>query len=229
MKTLGLIGGIGPESTIDYYRLLLAGYREATGSNPSIVINSVDIKRLLAWMTANELPRVVDYLVTELARLEAAGADFAALAANTPHIVFNEVQERTKLPMISIVEATRDHALSLNLKTLGLFATRFTMQGGFYHEAFSRAGLKLIVPDVADQSYIHDKYINELLNDRFLPETRNGLLAIADRLKAEHGIQGLILGGTELPLILRDKEYNSMPFLDTTRIHVNRLLAELLN
>jgi aspartate racemase len=102
------------------------------------------------------------------------------------------------------------------------------MRAKFYPEVFSRGGVTLVTPNEDEQSYIHDKYMNELLNNQFLPETRERFLAIADEVKAREGIEALILGGTEIPLLLRDEEHNGMPFLDTTRVHVERLLAELI-
>jgi aspartate racemase len=231
MKTVGLIGGIGPESTIEYYRLIVAGYRErqADGSQPSIIINSVDVNRLIGWITANELHAFTDYLVKAIEKLAGASVDFAALAANTPHIVFDELQRRSSIPLISIVESTRDAAVVLGMKRVGLFGTRFTMQGSFYPEVFSRAGISIIVPREDEQDYIHEKYLGELLKDLFLPETRERLLSIVDQMKEREGIEGLILGGTELPLILREAEHNGVPFLDTTKIHVNRIVTELLS
>ena len=231
MKTVGIIGGIGPESTIEYYRLIVAGYRElqADGSQPSIIINSVDVNRLIGWITANELKAFTDYLVNAIEKLADAGVDFGAIAANTPHTVFDELQRRSSIPLISIVESTRDAALALGMKRVGLFGTRFTMQGHFYPDVFSRAGIDLIVPREDEQDYIHEKYLGELLKDLFLPETREHLLSIVDQIKEREGIEGLILGGTELPLILREVEYNGVPFLDTTKIHVNRIVAELLS
>ncbi len=229
MKTLGLIGGIGPESTIEYYRLLVARYREkAEGVYPSVIINSVDLKRLLEWMTAGELEKATDYLLDELERLYKAGADFAALASNTPHIVFNEIRDRSPLPLISIVEAAREKVEAMGLKTVGLIGTRFTMQATFYPDVFSGAGITVVVPNDNEQTYIHKKYIGELLSNVFLEETRIRILAIADELKARYGIKALILGGTELPLLLRDEEHNGVRLLDTTKIHVEVLLRELL-
>src|SRR5258707_10254017 len=107
MKTVGLIGGVGPESTIEYYRLIVAGYRErqTDGSNPSIIINSVDLNQLLRWITANELSPFTDYLVNAIEKLAHAGVDFGALASNTPHIVFDELRRRSSIPLISIVES----------------------------------------------------------------------------------------------------------------------------
>jgi aspartate racemase len=229
MKTVGIIGGVGPESTIEYYRQIIAAYREqqTDGSYPSIIINSVDVLRLLAWIGANELDAFTNYLADAIERLARAGADFAAVAANTPHIVFDELRRRSSIPLISIVEATCDEARALGLTRVALFGTRFTMQGQFYPQVFSKAGITIVVPREDEQTYIHEKYTNELLNDIFLPETRDGLTAIVDRMKARDDIEAVILGGTELPLILREPRHKGIPLLDTTRIHVNRIVAEL--
>ena len=228
MKRLGLIGGIGPESTIEYYRLLIEGYREKReGEYPAIIINSVDLKRLLAWMAESKLDQVADYLSLEIERLQRAGADFAALASNTPHIVFDQLRERSQLPLISIVESACERVQSLGLKTVALLGTRYTMQASFYPQVFSRADIRLITPNSDEQTYIHTKYLGELLNNQFLPETRSGVLQIIDRLHQQERVEGVILGGTELPLLLTDEQYNGIPLLDTTRIHVDVLLRHL--
>ena len=230
MKTLGLIGGTGPESTIEYYRLLVAKYREqADGHSPPLIINSIDLKMMIEWMTAGELSKVADALVDAIEKLHRAGADVAALTANTPHIVFDELQQRSSLPLISIVEAAGDEVRARGLKTVGLFGTRFTMQAPFYPQVFSRAGLNLVLPNGQEQDYIHEIYLGELLKDVFLPETRTRLLQIADEMKRRDNIEALILGGTELPLLLRDEQHNGLALLDTTRIHVDRLITEMLS
>jgi aspartate racemase len=231
MKTLGIIGGLGPESTIEYYRFLLAAYRERQpdGSSPAIIINSLDIQHGIALLNANQFAELADYLVASVERLARAGADFALIAANTPHIVFEPVQRRSPIPLISIVEAARDEAQRLRLTRLGLLGTGFTMQGRFYPDVFSRAGIALFVPGKEEQSLIHDIYINELLKNIFLPATRERLFAIVETMKKRDRIQGVILAGTELPLILREVEPRAeIPFLDTTKIHVERAIAELL-
>ena len=231
MKTLGMIGGIGPESTMEYYRLLISSYREKVrdGSYPPILINSVDLKTLVDLFEANNLTQVTERLTAELSKLAAAGADFALLSANTPHLVFDDLRRRSALPLLSIVEATCDAAKALKLSKLGLFGTRFTMQARFYPEVFSKAGMELVVPGLEEQSIIHDKYMNELVKGIFLPETREKLLGIVDRLKEREGIQGLILGGTELPLILGNVKDRGIPFLDTTRIHVEAAIKVMLS
>lgn len=230
MKTLGIIGGTGPESTIDYYRSLIAIYRERVpdGSYPRIIINSVDNQKLLTLVGANDLAALTEYLLKELLTLESAGADFALLAANTPHIVFDELERESPIPLLSIVEATCEAAQGAGLRRLGLFGTRFTMQGDFYPRVFEKAGLSLVRPEAADQDYIHHKYMTELIPGVFLPETRAGLLAIVDRMKQAYAIDSIILGGTELALILRDPAHNGIPFLNTTKIHVKAAVARML-
>jgi aspartate racemase len=233
MKTVGIIGGIGPESTVDYYRQIIEAYREQKqdGTYPAIIINSIDLKRMLDLAAANEWAEATEYLIIEVQKLAGAGADFGVLAANTPHIVFDEVSRRSPIRLLSIVQATCRAAESSGLKRVGLFGTRFTMQAGFYQEAFYDKGITLVLPDASEQDYIHDKYMNELVKGIFLAETRQRLLEIVENLKERERIQGLILGGTELPLILRDAEVKDagISFLDTTRIHVKAIVAELLS
>jgi aspartate racemase len=231
MKILGIIGGLGPESTVDYYQKIVALYRERTGdrSYPEFIINSVDLQTGLDFMDADDLAGMADYLLEGIGKLARAGADFGLISANTPHIVFDQLEPRSPIPLISIVEATCAAAKARNLKRLALFGTRYTMQGTFYPKVFSREQIELLVPEPNDQNYIHDKYFTELVPGKFLPETRAGLLAIVDRMKAKNDIDGVILAGTELPLILRDPDHNGVPFLDTTKMHVAAAVAEMLS
>jgi aspartate racemase len=230
MKTVGILGGIGPESTVEYYRRMIAAYRERRrdGSYPSILVNSIDLKRLLDLAEAEDHERLVEYLSGGIRALAAAGADLALMAANTPHIVFEAVRRESPIPLISIVEAAREAARSLGLRRPGLFGTRFTMQGGFYQDVFAGAGMTIVVPLEEEQAFIHEKYMHELVNGVFLPETRERVTMIAEALRARSGMDGLILGGTELPLLLRDPTIRGIPVLDTTRIHVDAAMEQLL-
>src|SRR6267143_1529052 len=230
MKTLGIIGGLGPESTVDYYQRIIALYRERTGdgSYPQFIINSVDLKTGLDFMDANDLASMADYLLEGIGKLARAGADFGLISANTPHIVFDEVASNSPIRLISIVEATCATAKTRKLKRLALLGTRYTMQSNFYPKVFSREGIELLVPEPDDQDYIHEKYMNELIPGKFLPETRADLLAIVDRLKAKSDIDGVILAGTELPLILRHADHNGVPFLNTMKIHAEAAVTEML-
>ena len=227
MKTIGIIGGLGPESTVDYYRFIIAEYRrrEHNNASPPMLLNSLDIEKGIALVSASDHAPLVDYIVDGFERLARAGADFGLMAANTPHIVFDEIQRRTKLPLLSIVEATREHAEKRLMKRLAL-GTGFTMRGRFYPDVFSRAGIELVLPTEEEKAYIHDKYLNELLKNEFLPETRDGMMAIVERLSKE-GVEGVIMAGTELPLLLRDAS-TEIPFLDTTIIHVKAAVDEML-
>ena len=231
MKTLGIIGGLGPESTIDYYQKIIALYRERTGdgSYPEFIINSVNLRKGLDFMDANDLAGMAGYLLEAIGKLVCAGADFGLISANTPHIVFDEVAPKSPIPLISIVEATCAAAKAQKLKRLALFGTRYTMQANFYEKVFSREGIDLLVPEPNEQDYIHDKYMNELVPGKFLPETRAGLLAIIDRMKTESNIEGVILAGTELPLILCDPDYKGIVCLNTTKIHCEAAVAEMLS
>ena len=180
-------------------------------------------------MAAGDLAGMAGYLLEEINKLARAGATFSLISANTPHIVFDELASKSPIPLISIVEATCTAAKARGLKKLALFGTGFTMQGTFYPKVFSREGIELVVPGPTDRDYIHDKYFNELVPGKFLPETRAGFLAIVDRMKEKIDIAGIILAGTELPLILREAEREGIPFLETTKIHYQAAVAEMLS
>jgi aspartate racemase len=155
MKTLGIIGGIGPESTIDYYKNIIAMYRgrKPDGHYPQFVINSIDLQKGIDFLEADNLAGMADFLVEEIKKLPPSGAEFGIIAANTPHIVFDVVKAKSRIPFISIVEATCDHAKSRNMKRLALFGTRYTMQADFYQKVFRREGIELVVPETKDQDY----------------------------------------------------------------------------
>lgn len=230
MRTAGIIGGLGPESTIDYYRSIVARYqaRKSGAESPHIVIDSLDVNQGIALLDAGRLSELADYLAGAVDLLARAGADFAAISANTPHLVFPDVQRRSPIPLISIVRATCDHAKSLGLKKPGLFGTGFTMRANFYPEEFQQAGMALVRPKDAEIELIHRIYIGELLKNKFLPESRAQLLNIAQRMRNDDGIDALVLAGTELPLLLRDSPPEGLELLDTTRIHVEAIVDELL-
>ncbi len=224
-----MIGGLGPESTIDYYRSIIARYRarRPDGGIPHIVINSLDVDKGLAMLDAGRLHDLTDYLASGVEALENAGADFAFIAANTPHLVFEDVQQRSVIPLLSIVKATAERAKALGLKKVGLFGTGFTMRASFYPEEFQRAGIALVIPTESERDFIHMKYIGELLKNQFLPQSREEIVNIARRMQAEDGIEALVLAGTELPLLLRDAADQGIEFLDTTVIHVEAVVDEL--
>ena len=230
MKTIGIIGGTGPETTIEYYKRIIAGYREKTGdgSFPSILINSIDAKPLIDFINARDLEHVTYLLVAEVGRLAHGGASFGLIAANTPHVVFKEVDKLAAIPLISIVEATADAAVDRGLKRLGLFGTQLTMESSFYPDVFAESDLSIVVPNPEERAYVHEKYMGELFHGIVNQETRDRLVSIIAAMKQRDGIDGVILGGTELSLILTEPSYAGVPVLDTTQIHVDRAIAEAL-
>jgi aspartate racemase len=230
-KLIGIIGGIGPEATIDYYRLFVSIYREhrPDGGYPPLLINSIDLARALKLVSSGELQDLAAYMLEEIHRLARAGATHGLLASNTPHIVFDEIEGASPIPLISIVETACRAAVERRLKRVGLFGTRFTMQGGFYQKVFAREGIEVAIPESDDQKFIHETYLNELVNGIVRTETRERYIAIARRMKAGEGIEALILGGTELPLLLRGAIDIGLTLLDTAHLHVERAVAELLS
>ncbi len=225
MKKIGIIGGIGPESTVDYYKQIITAFKSRGNglAYPEIIIYSADLSDLLTIIEAEQWDRMADWLVVRLHALQQAGAEFAAIGSNTPHLVFEQVQSRSPLPLVSIVAATRDYCRDRGFKRPGLMGTRLTMQSDFYARSFSPEGMAVFVPCPADQDLIHEKIFTEIELGIVKDDTRQALLAVVQRMIDSHAIDALILGCTELPLIL-NRDLLGLPFLNTTAIHVDRIV-----
>lgn len=226
-NSFGLIGGLGPESTIDYYRRILEECeRIESGSAPHIVIDSLDVDYGLS-LVEHDRPRLVEYLLESARRLAAAGCDFGAMAANTPHVVFDNLVARSPIPLISIVEAAAEEAKRRGMKRVGLLGTRFTMEGTFYPGVLERYGIECVTPDPREITWIHERYIGQMLRGDFREETRDGVIGIILRLGNEERIDGVILGGTELTILLSASSIGGVPALDTTALHVSAIVKRL--
>jgi len=210
--------------------VIVESYRAARpdGSYPHIVIDSINLQRLIDLVTGSRLDELVTYLSESLGRLAAAGADVALLASNTPHLVFDDLRRRSPMPLLSIVEAACVATRAMRLTRVALLGTRFTMEARFYPDVFAAGGIGLVIPDADERAYIHERYMDELIHGRFLPATRDGMTAIVDRLVERDAVQAVVLGGTELPLLFRDGPPSRVPLLDTMRIHAERAVATLL-
>jgi aspartate racemase len=227
MATVGLVGGLGPESTIDYYRRILDAWAHVDPSSaPSIVIDSLDVRQGL-WLVEHDRPGLIDYLFASLRRLAGAGVDFIAMTANTPHIVFDELAARSPVPLLSIVEVCAEEATRREMRRLLLLGTRFTMDAPFFPAVLARHGIDVMILDDADRAWVHERYVNELLNGDFRDDTRRQFVALVARLRAEQQIDGVILGGTELPLLLTSPVIAEVPALDTTALHVAAIVRRL--
>lgn len=179
-------------------------------------------------LDAGRLDQLADYVSAGVEVLVRAGAEFAYIAANTPHIIFDEIQRRSSIPLLSILRATSNAAKARGIRRVGLLGTGFTMRASFYPEEFERAGIAMVRPSELECELIHRKYIGELLKNQFLPDSRTAILKIAHRMQAEGGIEALVLAGTEIPILLRGADTRGLPILDTTVIHVEAIVDELL-
>ena len=229
MKTIGIIGGIGPESTIDYYRGIITLYRKKSGDEnyPVIIIRSVNMTEMLSYVSEQNHDALASLLLDALASLGRAGADLAAIASNTPHIVFNEVRARSPLPLISIVEETCKKAGALSVKKALLLGTAFTMASPFYGECFSRYSIPMVVPSAGEQEEIHGIIFPELEEGIVVPEKKERLLKICRRVIAQEHTDAVVLGCTELPLMVREGDLD-VRVLNTTQIHVEAIVARLM-
>jgi aspartate racemase len=227
MAIVGMVGGLGPESTIDYYRRVLGAWQRSDPSTaPSIVIDSLDVRRGL-HLVENDRAGLTEYLLASLQRLAGAGVDFAVMTANTPHIVFDELAARSPVPLVSIVEVCAEEGRRRGLRRLALLGTRFTMEAPFYPTVCARYGISVVIPNDADRTWIHAKYVGELLKGEFRDDTRQQLTSLVGRLRKEEDIDGVILGGTELPLLLTTPVIAGVPALDTTALHVAAIIQRL--
>ena len=223
-KTIGIVGGVSPESTSEYYQHITRTYTQRFGDHgyPQIVIFSVTFQPYIDWPNQERWDLVARGLTEAVGRLKAAGADFALLAANTMHLVFDEVQSQVGIPMLSLLDAVGEAILARGMNTVGLLGTRFTMEKPFYREALSRLGISVEVPDPDDRRYVNDVIYNELIVGDIRGESRAGYIRIMRKL-AERGAQGIILGCTEIPLLVAEEDAR-MPLFDTTTIHAEAAL-----
>lgn len=230
MVKIGMIGGLGPESTLDYYRLLIDEYRSKSKneSNPEIIIYSMDINKLLKLVENEEWDKLVNFLIEGIKILEKGGADFGFISANTPHIVFDRIKEVSSIPLISIVEKTGEYIERKGIKKVGLLGTKFTMESDFYKKVFDEKGIEIVYPNNEEVKYIQHKLMTEIELGNFLDETKEGLLNIIKRMIKDNSIEGVILGCTELPLILTKSEFG-IPFFNTSKIHVESIIKHYLN
>jgi aspartate racemase len=227
MTSVGLVGGLGPESTIDYYRRIIEGWqRHDPATTPPIVIDSLDPNRALS-LVQHDQSAFFDYILGSVRRLVLAGVDFIAITANTPHLMYDELAAVSSRPMISIVEVCAEEARRRGIRRPLLLGTRFTMEAPFYPAVLSRFDIAVVTPDEAERRWAHERYVNELLKGDFRDETRRAFVSLIDRLRESQGVDAVILGGTELPLLLQAPTVAGLPVLDTTELHVNAIVERL--
>ena len=225
---IGLVGGMTPESTLGYYRLLIRSARERRRDpdplrNPVVIVYSLDLADVVALQRADRIDELAAHLAGICESLRAAGAEVGALTANTPHLYFEAVQARTRLPLVSIVEATCSAALRLGLRRPLLLGTRTTMESPMYRERLAADGIEVLIPDEAGREQVERVIYTELALGTVRPEVRQQVLASCREAIGGGGADGVILGCTELPLVVSEADL-PVPVLDTVRVHVEAIL-----
>lgn len=218
-KTIGLIGGIGWASTLEYYRLLneMLVARLGPAHSARIMLVSIDQADFVAHASQPCTQSIEQFLVAEGQRLQAMGADFFLLCANGAHRFAPAIVPRIGLPFISIVEETAKRVRESGVRKVGLLGVKQTMAGRFYHDALELRGIATVTPDAADQEILHDIIYTELVQNIFTDASRKIFLEIIGKLRRQ-GAQGVILGCTEIPLLIRQGDVN-LPLFNTTAIH----------
>jgi aspartate racemase len=224
-KRIGILGGMSPESTVAYYEYITRAYTERYGDYgyPEILIYSVSFQAYVDWPNQDRWDLVAQGLSEAAQKLVAAGAELILIATNTMHLVFDQVQAAVDVPMVSLLDATAEAILARGLRTVGLLGTRFAMEKGFYQEALACRGITVLVPDAGDRAYVNRVIYDELVAGRIRDESRAGYLAIIAKLAAL-GAEGVILGCTEIPLLVSEADAG-IPLFDTTTIHAEAALA----
>lgn len=221
MKTIGLIGGISWLSTIDYYRLLNQKINERLGGvhSAQILLSSVNFDEVKRLTLADDWNGLAGMMSREAKRLEQAGAGFILIGANTMHNIADKVQASINIPLIHIAEEAGKEIVKLQLKKVALLGTKYTMQLDFYKNKLAEQGIETIIPNEADIEYINTAIYDEMGKGIFLPERKQGFIRIINQLK-EQGAEGVILGCTEIPILIQQND-SPIPVFDTTAIHVN--------
>lgn len=220
MKTIGLVGGMSWESTLEYYRIINETVKERLGGFHSarIVMVSVDFAEIETLQHKGEWDRMAVMLGEAFRAVERGGADFGLLATNTMHKVFDRIQEAVRIPLVHIADVTGREIKGRGLGRVGLLGTRFTMEQDFYRGKLARDyGLEVLVPDEAERQVIHGILYNELCLGKIKDASRDVFREIIGRLEGR-GAQGIILGCTEIPLIVKAED-SRLPLFDTTALH----------
>ncbi|MDR1242677.1 MAG: amino acid racemase [Deltaproteobacteria bacterium] len=231
MKKVGIIGGMGPESTLEYYKRLNYGFQACTGDQenfPPLVIESVNIFAMLRFCTLRDYDGLTEYLLEAITNVRKAGADFAAMAANTPHIIFDRLSQVSPIPLVSIINSTCEAVEKSKIKRVGLLGTLFTMQEDFFKAPFRKRNIDIIAPDIEEAQRISSHIINELERGIVKDSTRSYFLSVINAMIRQHSIQGVILACTELPLLITADDISVASF-DTMDIHINSILSMIVS
>ena len=228
MKKIGIIGGIGPESTAEYYKRIIYGYKKITNDEnyPQLFINSINMTEMLNCLQKSDSD-LIDLLKNEINKLEKIGSDYIVIASNTPHCVLDELIKYSNVPIISIVEETCKYAQKNNLKKILLTGTIFTMKKDFYQKSFEKYNIECIVPDDNEKEIIQKIIFPNLENGIIIEKDKILFKEICNKIIKDKSIDGIILGCTELPLMINEKDF-SINVIDTMEIHIKEILEKIM-
>lgn len=229
MRKLGLVGGVGPEATLMYYQGITYGVKRRVGRDffPRLSVESLSCFDVIPMSAAGKKAELAEYFLSALESLAAGGAEFGALACCTGHLVFEELERRSPIPLVSIVEVTAEAAKRAGAKRVGLLGTQATMEEDFFKKPFIERGIEVAVPNGPERRWVADKILSELENGLVKPETVEGFMKLAKTLAERDGIEALVLGCTELPMVFSRFE-PPVAALDAAAIHIEALADAIL-
>lgn len=229
MKTIGLLGGMSSQATVEYYRLINAGINARLGGHEAaeVILNSVNFGNIEHWVRRADWAAAGNYLAGKAAQLEAAGADFVLLGTNTMHRVADAIEAALSIPLVHIVDITAEALKKAKVDCVGILGTRPTMEASFYRERFARHGISVIAPDSRARAEIDRIIFDELCKAAFLPASKRFYLAAMAEM-AERGAQGIVLGCTEIMLLVEQDDFPALPLFDTTSLHAERAVSMAL-
>lgn len=224
----GIIGGIGPASTIDYYNGIIAQYSAKTNNYPKLVIDSINMTEMLNFFTHLDYDGVCRLLASSLKNLKNANADYAAIASNTPHIIFDKLKKISPLPLVSIVEETCKFTAAAGYKKVLILGTAFTMRSRMYEKALLEYKIDTVIPSEHDIQILHDIIFPNLENGIIIPKDKQKMISVSEKYISEYKINAVILGCTEIPLMIKENDL-SIPSINTTKIHINAIANLMIN
>lgn len=229
MKKVGIVGGLGPASTIDYYREIIEIYRKVNGNDnyPEIVIDSINMGKLVKGIETRNFNSVANQILNSISNLEKAGASFATIASNSPHIVWDLIKDKTNIPLISIINATCDYIAKHDYRKVLIFATKFTMKNGLYSNALTKRKIDWILPNEDDIEILGDIIYPNLENGIVIEEDKKKMITIAEKYIEHHSADSILLGCTEIPLMIKPNDV-SVPVINTAQIHIEKICQMLL-
>lgn len=229
MKTLGLVGGTGWVSTVDYYRLINQGVNKALGGNQfaRCILYSFNFGDIAACNERDDMEGIYNLIKDAAHKTIQGGAEGIVLCANTMHKFADRLLEEIDVPIIHIAEATALEIIQKGFSTVGILGTKYTMEGEFYTSKLRASNIRALVPEKPDREFINGVIYNELLKEIFKDDSKNRFLEIMDKLRRQ-GVEGLVLGCTEIPLIIKDDDFD-LPLFNTTEIHAAAAVEFALN